>query len=401
MSRELYPDPAPIPLPEPPGNLSNLWGRSRAALEDLARRCDQPAYRGAQLYEWLYVQRTCDLGRMTNLPAAFRMRLQETAGAAPLISPVAARLSQDGSRKFLFQLNDGERVESVLIPEGRRLTLCLSTQVGCLVGCRFCATGVMGFRRNLSAGEILGQFLLLDGSAAAGNRRLTNVVMMGMGEPLLNRRAVFQAIELLIDPKGINLSRRRVTVSTAGWVPGIRALAASGLRVRLAVSLNATTDAQRRRLMPLVSKYSLAETIAAVREYRISSDTRPAISYLLLAGLNDADADAARLARLARAVPAKVNLMEFNPLPGGSADRPADSGMAPARTPRERAVAFLKRLADAGVTVTLRTSRGTDVQGACGQLAAAYPPQAGKSAPAVLGLRRKENSPPPAPVTPG
>ena len=396
----------------------------------LIQTLDQPPYRARQLYHWIYQRRETDFSRMSSLGRDLRTKLAQVARIDyPKI--VNDRVSVDGSRKFLFELEDCARVEAVLIPEPDRLTLCLSSQVGCLVGCRFCATGMMGFKRSLTPGEIVGQLmaveqLLSPPRSPGGNERegkiphsafhipqskITNVVMMGMGEPLLNRRAVFQAARIICDPDGIAIPPRKFSISTVGWVPGIKAMTLAlsnchsgegrnpGLpRVKLAVSLNATTDADRERLMPLVSKYRLETIIATAREYAKASALPVAFNYLLLAGENDTDADAARLTALLRSSPpakqggskggssllksaqdkaswCKVNLMEYNEI-GGVFTR-ANS---------ERTARFQNLLRNAGFTVTLRASRGGDVSGACGQLAGEYAPGSGSALEALTTL---------------
>lgn len=309
---------------------------------------------------------------MTDLPVDFRAQL---ASAAQVIDPSPAVDAEglDGSHKLLFQLSDGERVESVIIPEGERRTACLSSQVGCIVGCKFCATGMMGFRRNLSAGEILGQ---LFGLEARFGQRMTNIVMMGMGEPLLNHRALFKAVRLICDPDGMGLSRKHLTVSTVGWLPGIEAMisavqgeGADGVlpRVKLAVSLNCSSDEARADLMPMAARFRLTDVIGAANRYAELVGLSFAVSYLLLSGQNDTPADAERIIRLLKGRDCKVNVMEYN-----------DVGAGYKRTTPRQAQDFFERLQAAGLTVTMRTSRGRDIAAACGQLAGGYEAGAGR-----------------------
>jgi len=342
-----------------------LPGLDRTELIKFAGLLGEPPYRGRQLYHWLYAERKTAFEAMTDLPQSLRAILADRAAMEPL-KIVQKQDSADGSLKLLLEAADNQRIESVLIPEGERLTACLSTQVGCAVGCRFCATGLMGFKRNLSAGEIITQVFALE---RAYGRRITNIVVMGMGEPLLNRFALFKAVPILTDPEGVGISRRKLTVSTAGWLPGIKAMikavqkesSSHFPRVKLALSLNCASDEERRKLMPLVSRFSLADTLAAAADYAEASGEVVSINYLLLSGRNDAASDAGSLARLVRDAPFKVNIMEYNDV--GSDYRRA----SPVRTEE-----FLRILTAEGLTATVRTSRGSDIAAACGQLAGDY-----------------------------
>lgn len=308
---------------------------------------------------------------VTTLPAALRARL---AAAAPLwtLRPDDERTSRDGTVKWRFALTDGRVVEAVLIAhaQGRR-TLCVSSQVGCALGCRFCATGSLGFGRDLSRWEILDQVLFGRLAAEAQGARLSNVVFMGMGEPMQNLGAVLAACDDIHAPEGAGISARGIAISTAGWVPGIEQLAEHPLPVRLAISLHAADDETRGRLMPINNRYPIANLLAACRRYCDRTGRRVFIEYLLLDSVNDAPADARRLASLLRDGRFHVNLIEYNPTDGGYASsRP------------ERREAFMGALSAAGIAASLRRSRGADVDAACGQLAArtATPP-----APAAAG----------------
>jgi len=388
--QKIAPKPAPAPVEET--DKIDLLGMNRAELIEFAGLIGQPAFRGKQLYHWLYAEREAEIEAMTDLPAALRKILPAMTTTDPL-KVVKEQHGFDGSLKLLLETEDHLRVEAVLIPEGERLTACLSSQVGCAVGCTFCATGKMGFKRNLLAGEIIAQLFAIE---RVYGRRMTNVVMMGMGEPLLNRPALFRALPILTDPDGVGLSRRHVTVSTAGWLPGIKAMTKAVLtgkheemsieelreqggvsqpvrskpakpsednfpRVKLAISLNATTDDKRSELMPLAGRYPLREVLAAAAEYYEASKERVSINYLLLAGKNDSDVDAKRLAYLARDEAFKVGIMEYN-----------DIGVEYVRADSTRLDSFVKVLTDAGIDVTVRTSRGGDITAACGQLAGEY-----------------------------
>jgi len=359
----------PVETPPTPPERLLLLGLNRLELEQFAEHAGLPKYRGRQLYEWLYKRREPEFALMTDLPASLRMTLDEMAVADP-VQVVRRKESFDGTVKLLLEMGDGQRVEAVMIPEGERITACLSSQVGCAVGCGFCATARLGFKRNLSAGEIVGQLSALE---RAFGRRATNVVMMGMGEPLLNRNQVFKAAGLITDPEGVGISRGRFTISTAGWLPGIRAMTSSLVsrsrtdecvlpRVNLAISLNATTDDARVRLMPLAGRYPLKEIASAAADYGRASGTQVAFSYLLLAGENESDDDAGRLAALAKHHGFKINLMDYNSVGEGFS-----------RTTASRAEDFFVQLKRNGVDVTLRTSRGADIAAACGQLAGEGP----------------------------
>jgi 23S rRNA (adenine2503-C2)-methyltransferase len=323
-----------------------------------------PGYRTGQILRWLFARGATRFEEMSDLPADLR---DAVAADFELRRPTIAKLSDssDGTRKFLFRLVDGAEIESVLIPAERpdgkgegRLTLCISSQVGCGMGCGFCATATLGFGRNLNAAEIVDQVL-----EARRNRRserpITNLVFMGMGEPLHNYENVVRAIEILTAPWGLGMSPQRITVSTVGLVPQMQRLLAE-TRVNLAVSLTATTDEVRDELMPVNRKYPLATLLAACRELPIPRRKRITFEYVMLAGRNDSVADADRLAGLLHGIPSKVNLIPFNPFPGTEF----------ATAPRPAIEAFQRRLLARGLNATIRESRGRDIQAACGQLAA-------------------------------
>jgi 23S rRNA (adenine2503-C2)-methyltransferase len=297
-----------------------------------------------------------DTDAMTSLPRALRELL---ASRVRIDRPEAVRVqhSLDGTRKYLFRLADGEEIESVLIPDDGRLTACISTQVGCPLACRFCLTGLMGLRRNLVAGEIVGQILALQDTMDE-SERISNVVLMGMGEPLLNFPQVERALRILSDEHGANFSPRRITLSTAGHVPGIQKLAASDLGVNLAVSLSATTDEVRDRIMPINRRWPIAELLKACRAYPLPNRRRLTFEYVMLDGVNDSREDAKRLVGLLRGNRCKINLIPFN----------TGSDLPDRASPRELVEAFQRILHDAGLTATIRESRGWDISAACGML---------------------------------
>ena len=325
-------------------------------MEALAETFGAPRYRGRQLAQWIYLKGVADPEAMSDLPRAFRAAL---AGQAAVELPEVERRtpSQDGSQKLVLRYPDGARVQAVLMPDGDRLTLCVSTQVGCGFGCAFCFTGTMGLERNLSAGEIVAQVLVARAGLAPGER-ITHIVYMGMGEPLANYAATVKSLRLLTDPHAFGFSPRRVTVSTVGLVSGIERLARENLRVNLAVSLHATSNEIRDRIMPVNRGFAIEELLAACRRFPLPFRQRMTFEYVLLDGVNDAVEDARRLVRLLKGIRAKINLIPFNDWEG--------SGFA--RPPLPRILAFQAVLLEHGITATIRWSKGEDIGAACGQL---------------------------------
>jgi 23S rRNA (adenine2503-C2)-methyltransferase len=317
-----------------------------------------PAYRARQILSWIYRRRASSFAAMSDLPQALRETLA-CQFLFPTLTPALVAESGDGTRKLLFQLDDRAAIESVLIPDPPRLTLCISSQAGCGMACAFCATARLGLLRNLTAVEIAGQVLAAQAVLRA-DERISNIVFMGMGEPLANYDAVVQAIELLTADWGVGLSARRITVSTVGLVPAMQRLV-SDSNVHLAVSLSGTTDAQRERLMPINRRYPLETLMAMCRSLPIPQRRRITFEYVMLAGVNDTLDDADRLVRLLRGIRAKVNLIPFNPFPG--------AGFA--CSPPQAVLRFQERLLAHAVHATIRQSRGRDIQAACGQLALA------------------------------
>ncbi|MEW6752442.1 MAG: 23S rRNA (adenine(2503)-C(2))-methyltransferase RlmN [Candidatus Latescibacterota bacterium] len=337
-----------------------LKGLLPEELQALVEGMGQKPYRARQLQAWLYARGVDDLATMTDLSKEFRAELGHRARITRL-DLLAQRQSASGEAvKFLFGLPQGGRVESVLIVDGDRRTACLSSQVGCPLDCRFCATGRMGFVRNLRAAEIIDQVLQVGRYVRGRGERVTNVVMMGMGEPLLNYDEVVRAIRVLRLELGPGIGGRRITVSTAGYVPGIRRLAGEGLNAKLAISLNATTDAARQRLMPIGRRFRLAELLDAAREFCARVGPAVTFEYVLMDGVNDSVADAKRLAELTRPIPCKINLIPYNELGADSPFR------RPAASQLERFRALLEARSPRPVTV--RESRGRDIDAACGQL---------------------------------
>jgi 23S rRNA (adenine2503-C2)-methyltransferase len=315
----------------------------------------EPSFRAGQVFDWIYKKGANSFAAMTDLPKSLRQRLEDHFGlSAPELAEQLR--SGDGTEKFLFRMTDGALIETVLIPSGARRTLCLSTQVGCKFGCIFCASGAGGFRRNLAPSEILGQILFLRDRLDV---RLTNLVLMGMGEPLDNFENVVRAVRIMNSPEGLAIGARRITISTVGIVPGIKELERLGIQVNLSLSLHATTDALRSRLLPVNRKYPLAEVIRAGKDYARRTGRMMTVEYVLISSLNDTAADAVRLSSIAKRLGAKVNLIPYSP------------GCGPEWTasPRTRQEAFLRVLQEKGVAATVRRSKGADIGAACGQLA--------------------------------
>lgn len=352
-------------MPAPP---STPYDLSFPALRSLMEEWGEPPFRASQVWEWLYIHLADGWERMTNLPRPLRERLAERF---PFRLPevLATRVSPDGlARKDLLQLPDGETVEAVLMRYERRRTACISTQVGCPVGCVFCATGQAGFRRNLSAGEIVAQALhfarVLRAEGAPPDRPLSNVVLMGMGEPLLNYPATMEAIRRLTDPQGFRLGQRHITLSTVGVIPEIDRLAGESgpqggpLQITLAVSLHAATDDLRNRLVPLNRRYGLDALFAACRRYFARTGRRISFEWVLIAGVNDSPAQAEALARRLEGLIAHVNLIPLNPTPAYEGSPPS----------REAIAAFTAVLKRHGIPFTVRLRRGIEIQAGCGQL---------------------------------
>lgn len=341
--------------------VDNLLGLDLPALERWFARRGQKPFRARQVFRWLHQGGVSDFAAMTDLAGSLREDLIAGASATPL-SVRHQHVSADGTRKWLLDVGGGQAVETVFIPEEGRGTLCVSSQVGCTLNCAFCATGRQGFNRNLAAFEIISQLWQANrslGGGPGGRRVISNVVLMGMGEPLANLDAVLPALAIMLDDHGWGLSRRRVTVSTAGMVPEMDRLAAE-LPVALAVSLHAPDDGLRDRLVPLNRRWPLAELLAACRRYsRVSPREYITFEYVLIAGVNDRPEQARQLVRLLADVPAKLNLIPFNPFPGVAWQRPSMNAVR----------RFQEVLNDASMIATIRRPRGDDIAAACGQLA--------------------------------
>jgi 23S rRNA (adenine2503-C2)-methyltransferase len=339
--------------PHLPEDFSEL---DRRQLEAALEGRGQPRFRGRQIFQWVYQRDEGSFAGMSDLPAPLR---DELARSAVVSEPAVetTQVSTDGTTKFLLRLGDDRLIEAVYIPDTPNQTFCVSTQVGCAMACGFCLTGKMGLVRHLTAGEIAGQVRVL--ARRTGLRGVPfNIVLMGMGEPLHNHHHTMKALRIICDEQGLAVAPRRVTLSTVGLVPAIERLADEPIMPNLAISLHATTDAQRDALVPINRKYPLEQLMAACRAFPLRRRGRITFEYVLLDEVNDTPDDARRLVRLLEGIPGKVNLLPLNEAAGIPYRRPSDA----------RVNAFAKILADAGVTVSVRKSRGRDIRAACGQL---------------------------------
>jgi 23S rRNA (adenine2503-C2)-methyltransferase len=328
----------------------------RAELEDALVELGAPRFHGRQIFHWIHRRGVTDPSKMTDLSQSLRQQLAaEVTIASPAV--ISRQVSADGTTKFLLGLEDGRQIEAVYIPDTPAQTFCISTQVGCAMGCAFCLTGKMGLTRHLSAGEIAGQVRVLAHETNLADTAF-NIVLMGMGEPLHNYDATMKAIRMLADEQGLAVHPKRITLSTVGVVPAMKRLAEEPIMPNLAVSLHATTDDSRSAIVPINKKYGLDELIEACRRFPLAKRRRITFEYVLLSNVNDTPEDARRLASLLAGIKAKVNLLPLNAAPGIPFERPSD----------ERVNAFATILADRDVTVSVRRSRGRDIRAACGQL---------------------------------
>jgi 23S rRNA (adenine2503-C2)-methyltransferase len=343
-------------MTEPPRILTDLAELDRPELEQAMADLGVPKFHGTQVFRWIWAMGVADFVEMTDLSQPLRTQLAERFRiSTPAIE--AKQTSSDGTAKFLLRLEDGRHIEAVFIPDTPAQTFCVSTQVGCAMNCAFCLTGKMGLVRNLSAGEISAQVRLL--AHETGLRESAfNIVLMGMGEPLHNYAATMKAIRILADAKGLALPPKRITLSTVGVLPGLEKLALEPLMPNLAISLHATTNEQRDRLVPVNRKFTLEELIAACKRFPLAKRRRIMFEYVMLDGVNDTPEDARRLVRLLDGIKAKVNLLPLNEAAGIPFTRPPD----------DRVNAFAQILVDHDLVVTVRRSRGRDIRAACGQL---------------------------------
>jgi 23S rRNA (adenine2503-C2)-methyltransferase len=340
----------------------SFFGLGRLGLIELMRQAGEPEYRADQLLTWVYQRHQLEPREMSNLPSDLRARLGEWVDLGlPVVESLLGNASGD-THKFVLKLRDGELVECVSMRTERRLTMCLSSQVGCALKCSFCATGLMGLRRNLDAGEIVAQVMAMGEHNGWQDERF-NLVFMGMGEPLVNYEPVVQSIRVLREARGLNVGARRITVSTSGVVPQMRRLAGEGMALGLALSLHATTDAVRNELIPINRKWPIAMVLETAREYGRKTGRRVTLEYTLIDGVNDSPEDAERLCAFARGLPSKINLIPYNPVPGLPWKRPSP----------ESVTAFAESLYPRAPAVTVRNTMGGEIWAACGQLGGLSP----------------------------
>jgi 23S rRNA (adenine2503-C2)-methyltransferase len=370
-------------------NVANLLGKSPEELRSFLQKMQEPAYRSAQIYHALYAERRSQFAAMTNLPLTLRERLEHEA-SIELPRTLRTYRSDDGTVRYVLALGAAEAenenrntkpatIEAVFMPEENRQTICISTQAGCAVDCHFCLTATLGLIRNLSAGEMLGQVLIALEDNRAALKPQTNVVLMGQGEPLLNYDAVLAAVRILLDPNGMAISPKHATLSTSGIIPGIEKLGLEKVRPKLAISLNASSNEQRDKIMPINQKYPIEKLIEACERYPLRPWEHLTFEYVLLGGFNDSPQDARRVARLLANLRAKVNLIPWNP------------GELPFEKPNpSRIEEFRRILADKDVRAFVRYSRGQDVMAACGQLALLE--SAGRSESATLSQISPSNA---------
>ena len=354
-------------------NRPDLGDLERPALESALEARGHKPFHARQIFRWIYKRGVTDIEAMTDLSRQLRA---DVARDFTLTTPALAQreLSVDGTEKFLLRLADGRHIESVFIPDTPAMTFCISTQVGCAMACAFCLTGKMGLVRNLTAGEIAGQVRVLAGALNLRDKKF-NIVLMGMGEPLHNYDETMRALRIIADENGFDMSARRMTLSTVGLLPALERLAKEPVMPNLAISLHAPTDLQRGELVPINRKYGVADIINACRRFPLNRRSRITFEYVLLAGVNDSPQDARKLAKLVAGVKSKVNIIPLNAAAGIPFERPSD----------ETIDRFAKIIADHGVTVSVRKSRGRDIRAACGQLIVEGPqPSAAQQLAVVL-----------------
>jgi 23S rRNA (adenine2503-C2)-methyltransferase len=344
-----------------------IKGYTLEELESYLQDIGEPKYRAKQLFNWMYNHLSYDFGEMQNIPKSLRKKLSDNFTLSALTKTNVQDSNFEGTRKYVFRTFDNREIETVIIPEGKRKTLCISTQVGCPLNCKFCATGLMGYKRNLTAGEIVDQYYQI--SEEYGKDFITNIVYMGMGEPLLNYKGTLNSLKIFTHELATGLSRHKITVSSIGIPQRIKELADSGLRAKFALSLHSTIDEIRTKIMPINKKYKLSDTIDAIRYYSQKTGSRITFEYTMLKGINDGDEDVKGITRLCNKVSAKVNLIPFNSIAhmdpeGFSAE------LVP--TPAEEIETFADKLRNNNVTVMIRNTQGKDIAAACGQLAVNY-----------------------------
>lgn len=341
-----------------------LKGLPLKELRDFFTAADEKRFRGDQVFEWIYGHMVSSFDEMSTLPNYLRKKLNLYCELNTLTLVSSEQSQRTGTKKYLFKTHDDLIVESVIIPDPKRVTLCISTQVGCPLDCQFCATGLMGYKRNLTSAEIIDQFLMV--SQDYGKNKITNIVYMGMGEPLLNYTNTLKTLQIFAEEKTKDISLRRITVSTAGIAPKIIELADSGLKVNLALSLHSMFEETRNKIMPINKKYSLAENLEAIKYYSRQTDTRITFEYVMLKDMNDRDDDLNALIKLCKSISCKINVIPFN-----SISHMSPTGLSHELEPSQkfRADEFIKTLRENGIVVMVRFTQGDDIAAACGQLA--------------------------------
>ncbi len=339
----------------------SLKGLTLPELENFVLDMGWEKFRAKQIFKWIYNKQVDDFAQMTDIPKHYREELSQIAQINELKLLTFEKSNCDGTIKFLFELKDGEKIESVLIPDESRLTLCISTQVGCPIDCKFCATGAMGFKRNLTAGEIIDQVIQ---AQKYSERRITNIVFMGMGEPLLNLKNLIKAIDIITSDNGIRIGARKITVSTVGIPDKIKELADAGRKVKIALSLHTLDENLRSKLIPIASRYPISSLLEALRYYYKKVGLRITYEYIVFDGLNDRDEDVKNLVELAKMIPCKINLLKFHPVDFIRKD-PILKILKPSRRLEE----FAQKLRENNLTVFVRSNAGEDIKAACGQLA--------------------------------
>jgi 23S rRNA (adenine2503-C2)-methyltransferase len=346
-----------------PSEKIDLKNLSPSELIEFLGSFGKERYRSVQILRWLYQKGAQSFDEMTNLSKRFRHELNQVSFISTF-HPLRVEQARDGTKKILFQLEDGNRIESVLIPDKTRLTLCLSTQVGCAFGCQFCLTGKIGWKRNLMVSEILNQILMVR-KKLPEKSSITNIVLMGMGEPLANYKNTLKAIELMHHPDAFKFSSRRITLSTVGLLPELERLSKEKISFRLAISLNASDEETRSQLMPVSRRYPLNKLLALCKNFPLRPRTRITFEYVMVKGMNDSSQDAKRLLRILKGIPSKINLIPLNEAPGIPFKRPSE----------EKVIQFQEILMEGGLTAIVRTSKGREISAACGQLQAKEPLQ--------------------------
>lgn len=341
-----------------------LKGLTLSELKEYFVSIGESKFRGEQLFNWIYNHLSFDFSEMQNFPKELRSKLESSTVLKTLDLVTVQDSPSTGTKKFLYETIDNKKIESVLIPEGERNTLCISTQVGCPLDCKFCATGLMGYKRNLTSGEIVDQYLLTD--KKKGKKSITNIVYMGMGEPLLNFDNTIKSVEIFTHELTKGLSRKRITISTAGIPPKIRELAELGLRVKLALSLHSCFEDIRSKIMPINKKYSLKENIEALKYYAKKTKTRVTFEYTMLQGVNDRPEDIKAITKLCSQLPSKINVIPFNSIKHMKPDG-ISAELEP--TPYKNILDFVDKLRNNNITVMVRETQGDDIAAACGQLA--------------------------------